>query len=213
MDFQEFIRELRKSPRKWEIIKWPDACHAIRLDNYFGPLTFVCAQITKTTDTGYGIADWDMAADELGIDSKLAKQIQDASDFAMKNLNAAKKRIRTQLLEATGLSSRHKRNMRRKNTQRIPTWKELEKRAKKMEPFIMGARVMELGNLTLDEKSPLKEISRHIEHLKRSKRDLEAQHAKDRAKNIRKANLSLLKELSQDIKRWSNLLAKKSKNG
>jgi len=111
MDLQKFLWELRKSPRRWEIVRWPDACHAIRLDVHLCPLTFVYNRIAKRLygeTIECGIGDWDLAADGLGFDSELAEQIQCASDFSMKNLDAATKKMRTQLLKATGLSGRHR---------------------------------------------------------------------------------------------------------
>ena len=105
MTLEKFLQELQKTPRKWEIINWPDACQAIRIDDVSSPLTFVCKRVKKEKWFEYGIGDYDLAAQELGIDNELAEKIEDATNFSMRNLNTPEKRkIRTELLKATGLS-------------------------------------------------------------------------------------------------------------
>lgn len=110
MTLRKFLSELRKTPRKWEIWDWPNACRAITISAGSRPLTFICARIDKRQGGDgleYGLTDWDLAAQELGIDKELAEKIQDASDFPMKRLNTPEKRkIRSKLLRAAGLYKR-----------------------------------------------------------------------------------------------------------
>lgn len=111
MTYQNFLTELRKTSRNWEIDRWPDACHGIRLACH-SPLTAISMSVAKRKRelaVPWGLEDYDLAADDIGMDHKLAEKISKASDFSMKNLESQElRKIRHDLLTATGLSRKKK---------------------------------------------------------------------------------------------------------
>jgi hypothetical protein len=101
MSLDEFFEELKRTPRSWRIL----ATGAIRM-GCDCPITAVCAAVKwKEYDTDRYVA----AAQGLGLDLRLANQIQKAADYDEKLLGSWPAdrplvELRGRLLEACGLT-------------------------------------------------------------------------------------------------------------
>ena len=68
--------------------------------DFFCPITAVCSYLGKGAFPSY---DYDLAAERIGLDMSLAKDIVEASDRPRINLDRKGKMLRTEILKAVGI--------------------------------------------------------------------------------------------------------------